>query len=71
MPLSPEQLNRLQYLLGKSKHTSLTPAEQSEIRQYVVARSPEAKDATFETVVALGLIIVGAYLVHRYIESTA
>jgi hypothetical protein len=49
----------------------LTPAEQSEIRQYVVARSPEAKDATFETVVALGLIIVGAYLVHRYIESTA
>jgi len=69
MTLSPEQLERMRYLLGKSQHTSLTPAEQDEVRRYVVAEKPEAKDETFDTVVTLGLIIVGAYILYEFIES--
>ncbi|WP_292518413.1 hypothetical protein [Methanoculleus sp.] len=61
----------MEYLLGKSQHTSLTAMEQSELRRYVVAEQPGAKDVTFETLVTLGLIIVGAYLLYKFIESTA
>ncbi len=71
MPLPPAQLERMEYLLVKSQHTSLTLKEQDELRRYVVAEQPGAKDATFETVVTLGLIIVGAYLLYKFIESTS
>ena len=69
MPLPPEQLERMQYLPGKSQHTPLTPTEQDEVRCYVVAEKPEAKDVAFDTVVTLGLIIVGAYILYEFIES--
>lgn len=71
MPLLPAQLERMEYLLGKSQHTSLTSIEQDELRRYVVAEKPEAKDVTFETVVTLGLIIVGAYLLYKFLDSTS
>ena len=71
MPLLPAQLERMEYLLGKAQHTSLTPAEQDELRRYVVMEQPDAHDTTFETIVTLGLIIVGAYLLYRYLECTA
>lgn len=71
MALSPAQLERMEYLLGKAQHTSLTSTEQGELRHYVVAEQPGARDVTFETVVTLGLIIVGAYLLYKFLESTA
>ncbi|QSZ68080.1 hypothetical protein RJ40_11525 [Methanofollis aquaemaris] len=71
MPLTPAQFERMEYLLGKVQHTSLTPYEQDELRRYVVVEQPGADDVTFETVVTLGLIIVGAYLLYKYVESAA
>lgn len=71
MPLLPAQLERMEYLLGKSQHAALTPTEQDELRRYVVVEQPQAQDVTFETLVTLGLIIVGAYLLYKYLESTA
>ncbi len=49
MPLLPAQLERMEYLLGKAQHTSLTPAEQDELRRYVVAEQPEAQGVTFDS----------------------
>jgi hypothetical protein len=71
MPLPPAQLERMQYLLGKSQNTSLTPTEQNELWRYVVAEKPEAKDVTFETVMTLGLIIVGAYLLEVILKVSS
>ncbi|MBP2144843.1 hypothetical protein J2129_000297 [Methanofollis sp. W23] len=71
MPLTPAQFERMEYLLGKAQHTSLAPNEQDELRRYVVVEQPGAEDVTFETVVTLGLIIVGAYLLYKYLESAA
>lgn len=71
MPLPHAHLERMEYLLGKAQHTSLTLNEQDELRRYVVAEQPGAQDVTFETIITLGLIIVGAYLLYKYLESAA
>jgi hypothetical protein len=69
MTLSPYEFNQMQYLLGKSKHSPLTPTEQSELRSYIVKEQPEAKNKPLEDLIALGLIIVGIYVLYKILES--
>lgn len=69
MALSPAQFKKMEYLLGKSKHEPLTREEEKELRNYVVMEQPEAAGVSFETIVSIGLIIVGAYLIYKLLES--
>lgn len=69
MTLAPNEFNRMQYLLGKSKYSILDLNEQNELRSYVGKEQPESKNKPLEDLIALGLIIVGIYALYKILEN--
>jgi len=69
MPFAPEEFNRMQFLLGKSKHSPLSSPEESELRSYIAKEQPDAKNKPLEDLIALGLIIVGIYALYKILEG--
>ena len=69
MTLAPGEFNRMQYLLGKSKHSYLTPYEENELRGYIEREQPNAKNKSLEDLIALGLIIVGIYALYKLLDG--
>lgn len=59
MNLSPEQFQRMQYLLGKSKRVGLTPEEQEELKRLVKQENPSAAGETIGAILAAAAIIIG------------
>lgn len=62
------EFNRMQYLLGKSKHNALSFQEQTELRSLITKEQPSAQDSTLDDLIKLGLIFVGIYLLAKAIE---
>lgn len=62
------EFNRMQYLLGKSKHNTLSFQEQNELRSLITKEQPSAQDSTLDDLIKLGLIFVGIYLLAKAIE---
>ena len=62
------EFNRMQYLLGKSKHNPLSFQEQNELRSLITKEQPSAQDSTLDDLIKLGLIFVGIYLLAKAIE---
>ena len=69
MTLAPNEFDRMQYILGKSKHSNLNPTEQNELRSIVGKEQPESQNKPIEDLIALGLIIVGLYALYKALES--
>ena len=62
------EFNRMQYLLGKSKHTTLSFQEQNELRILITKEQPSAQDSTLDDLIKLGLILVGIYILAKALE---
>jgi hypothetical protein len=69
MTFAPYEFDRMQYLLGKSKHSPLTLPEENELRSYIAQEQPDAKNKPLEDLIALGLIIVGIYALYKILEG--
>ena len=62
------EFNRMQYLLGKSKHDTLSFQEQNELRSLITKEQPSAQDSTLDDLIKLGLILVGIYILAKALE---
>lgn len=62
------EFNRMQYLLGKSKHDGLLFQEQNELRSLITKEQPSAQDSTLDDLIKLGLILVGIYILAKALE---
>jgi len=71
MTITPDEFNKMQYLLGKSNHTPLSQPEQNELRSYIVKERPDAQNKSMDDLIALGLIIVGLYLLYKLLDGSS
>ncbi len=69
MNLMPHEANRMQYLLGKYRHTTLTPEEEIELRNLITKEQPYAKNSSLDDLIKLGLILVGIYILAKATEG--
>ena len=68
MSYTTVEFNRMQYLLGKSKHDTLSFQEQNELRSLITKEQPSAQDSTLDDLIKLGLILVGLYILAKALE---
>jgi hypothetical protein len=71
MNLTPQETERLEYLLGKSKFSPLPLAkkEESELRYLITKEQPSAGDSSLEELIKLGLVLVGLYFLAKAISE--
>ncbi|WP_048152955.1 hypothetical protein [Methanolacinia paynteri] len=70
MTLTKNQLKRMEYLIGKKRANGyLDITEENELRSLISKENPNAQNANIDDLVALGLIIVGAYLLYKIFEK--
>jgi hypothetical protein len=62
MALSPQDFDRMQWLLGKSLLEGIRVDEESELRKYISQEFPEAMQLPSKILINLGLIYVGMTL---------
>lgn len=66
MTLSPDQFQRLQYLLGKQQvHHWLSADETVELRTLLQQENPSMGEADWDALVKFGFLVLGAYLLFR------
>lgn len=66
MTLTQDEYRRMQALLMKQQaHRVLTPDEQAELRRLVTAENPGVANSDWNTIVTVGLVILGLYLLLR------
>ncbi len=65
MNLTPQDVERMEYLLGKSRLSYLTKKEESILRDLIVKENPSAKDNSLDELIKLGLILVGLYVLSK------
>ncbi|WP_342304392.1 hypothetical protein [Methanolobus sp. ZRKC5] len=68
MKLSPNEFERMEYLLGKSNYSNLAPTEQMELKRLIVKDQPSAQNDSLDELIKLGLILVGMYLLAKALE---
>lgn len=69
MNLTPQETERLEYLLGKSKFDIITKDEESELRYLITKEQPSAEDSSLEELIKLGLVLVGLYFLAKAISE--
>lgn len=69
MNLTPQEAERMQYLLGKSRLSYLTKKEESELRYLISRENPLAKDSSMDELIKLGLILVGIYFLSKALSE--
>ncbi len=69
MTYTLDEFNRMQYLLGKSKHNPLTFPEQNELRALIARENPYAKNSSLDDLIKLGLILVGIYILAKALSK--
>ena len=67
MNLTPQEAEKLEYLLGKSKFNSITQEEKAELRYLITKEQPSAEDSSLDELINLGLILVGLYILAKAI----
>ena len=69
MNLTTQEVERLEYLLGKSQFSFLTPKEEAELRYLITKEQPSAEDSSLDELIKLGLILVGLYILVKAISE--
>lgn len=69
MNLTYQEAGRMEYLLGKSRFSILTPIEEAELRNLITKEQPSAKDSSLEDLIKLGLILVGLYILAKTLSE--
>ncbi|MFZ3169023.1 MAG: hypothetical protein WA130_15530 [Candidatus Methanoperedens sp.] len=64
-----DEFNRMQYLLGKSKHNPLTFPEQNELRTLIAKENPYAQNSSLDDLIKLGLVLVGLYILSKALSK--
>ena len=70
MNLTPQETEQMEYLLGKSKLSSLDHKEEAELRYLITKERPSAEDSSLDELITLGLILVGLYIFAKAISDT-
>ncbi len=70
MNLTPQEAEKMEYLLGKSKFSILNHKEEVELRDLIIKEQPSAEDSSLDELIKLGLILVGLYIVAKAISDT-
>ena len=70
MNLTPQETEQMEYLLGKSKLSSLDHKEEDELRYLITKERPSAEDSSLDELITLGLILVGLYIFAKAISDT-
>ena len=70
MNLTPQEAEKMEYLLGKSKFSILNHNEEAELRDLIIKEQPSAEDSSLDELIKLGLILVGLYIVAKAISDT-
>jgi hypothetical protein len=70
MNLTLQEIERMEYLLGKSRLSYLTHEDETELRCLVVREQPLVKDSSIEKVIERGLILVGLYIVTKALTES-
>jgi hypothetical protein len=69
MNLTPQELENMEYLLGKSRLSYLTKKEESILRDLIVKENPSAKDNSVDDLIKLGLLLVGLYILAKALDE--
>ncbi|NMG83483.1 MAG: hypothetical protein GIS02_04670 [Methanosarcinales archaeon] len=69
MNLTPQETERLEYLLGKSKFNIPTKKEESELRYLITKEQPSAENSSIDELIKLGLVLVGLYFLAKTISE--
>lgn len=70
MNLTPQETERMQYLLGKSRAgLSLNPDEENELRDVISKEQPLARENSMDELIKLGLILVGLYVLAKALSE--
>lgn len=69
MNLTPQEAERMEYLLGKSRFNHINNMEESELRYLITKEKPSAKDSSTDELIKLGLILVGLYFLSKALDE--
>ncbi|VVB56160.1 Uncharacterised protein [uncultured archaeon] len=69
MNLTSQEVERMEYLLGKSRLSYLTKKEESILRDLIVKENPSAKDNSLDDLIKLGLTLVGLYVLAKALDE--
>lgn len=69
MNLTPQEVERMEYLLGKSRLSYLTKKEEYVLRDLIAKENPSAKDNSLDDLIKLGLILVGLYILSKALSE--
>ena len=69
MNLTPQEVGRMEYLLGKSRLSYLTKKEEYVLRDLIAKENPSAKDNSLDDLIKLGLILVGLYILSKALSE--
>ncbi len=69
MNLTPQEVERMEYLLGKSRLNHLTSQEQYALRDLIAKENPSAKDNSLDELIKFGLILVGLYILSKALSE--
>ena len=69
MNLTPQEVERMEYLLGKSRLYHLTNNEEYVLRDLIAKENPSAKDNSLDELIKLGLILVGLYILSKALSE--
>jgi len=69
MNLTPQEVQRMEYLLGKSRLSHLTNKEEYVLRDLITKENPSAKDYSLDEIIKLGLILVGLYILSKALSE--
>ncbi len=69
MNLTPQELERMEYLLGKSRLNHLTTQEEYSLRNLIAKENPSAKNNSLDDLIKLGLILVGLYILSKALSE--
>ncbi len=69
MNLTPQEFERMEYLLGKSRLIYLTKKEESILRSLIAKENPSANESSTDELIKLGLILVGLYFLSKALSE--
>ncbi len=69
MNLTPQEFERMEYLLGKSRLSYLTKKEEIILRSLIAKENSSANDSSPDDLIKLGLILVGLYILSKALSE--
>jgi len=69
MNVTPQEIERMEYLLGKSRLSYLTKKDESVLRSLIAKENSSADDSSLDDLIKFGLIIVGLYILSKALSE--